>query len=582
MVDGARHEGAETGELLETACAAWPNHDGCYWWPTPPWSTRPTWPPPITAGIRFVSRLPRTFDYETDALGPARRALADPQLSCPAGQAAPTGWQRPSFRGAESTIEMVGPDKIARRFRVLYIYGSEEAGAARASRARLLSHAEDALASIARGLADKPRQDPERVERRVAQAGGRRPRRPVAANRGRPQTSTATSPCAGGATSTLSPKRNGRDGLYALVTNMSPEPMLGQTGSSPSTKTRRSPSEPTTSSKDRSRFGRCSCTPTAEPPPSSQCAPSPCSSTGSSRPKPAGHHPSPHHRRTPPRTTSRPTHRREHLPCLRRPRLPTRSHHHRTPSHPGPSSPPPNRPSSTPSRSPPSSHPKGETYPKTVRNTGLDDSRAFSSATTDTQVACSRFDAGLTVGADWAKPSDDLRAATGCSRGSKGARAILPVGAVRVDMVISKGLRARLSLFPTVRFPPPRPKDAHMCLSERCWHHLPNLRPSPFARSPLAALPLSLRCFRAGPADAEQRTSWLLFIVKLKVPFCGSAARMMSAPGWNAADRGWESEGEADGDGPGGDGSRCRARPSPPLRVKPAPQACRRSPPPGG
>ena len=34
---------------------------------------------------------------------------------------------------------MVGPDKITRRFRVLYIYGSEEAGAARASRARLLS-----------------------------------------------------------------------------------------------------------------------------------------------------------------------------------------------------------------------------------------------------------------------------------------------------------------------------------------------------------------------------------------------------------------------------------------------------------
>jgi len=40
--------------------------------------------------------------------------------------------------------------------------GSEEAGAAQASRAKLLSRAEDALARIARGLEAKRRQDPER------------------------------------------------------------------------------------------------------------------------------------------------------------------------------------------------------------------------------------------------------------------------------------------------------------------------------------------------------------------------------------------------------------------------------------
>ena len=46
---------------------------------------------------------------------------------------------------------MVGPDGVARRFRVLYIYGSEEAaGAARAVPAWLLRRAEDALACIAR------------------------------------------------------------------------------------------------------------------------------------------------------------------------------------------------------------------------------------------------------------------------------------------------------------------------------------------------------------------------------------------------------------------------------------------------
>ncbi len=64
----------------------------------------------------------------------------------------------------------MGEDKTTHRFRVLYVRGSEEAGAAAASRAKLLAKAEDALTRIAKGLAARPRQDPERVSRRVAKA----------------------------------------------------------------------------------------------------------------------------------------------------------------------------------------------------------------------------------------------------------------------------------------------------------------------------------------------------------------------------------------------------------------------------
>src|SRR5256884_1346349 len=67
-------------------------------------------------------------------------------------------------------MEVVGEDKATHRFRVLYVRGSEEAGAAAASRAKLLAKAEDALTRIAKGLAARPRQDPEKVSRRVAKA----------------------------------------------------------------------------------------------------------------------------------------------------------------------------------------------------------------------------------------------------------------------------------------------------------------------------------------------------------------------------------------------------------------------------
>ncbi len=116
---------------------------------------------------------------------------------------------------------MTGPDKIPRTFRVLYVYGSEEAGAARASRAKLLARAEDAVATIARGLTARPRQDPEKLERRVAKA----------VSKGRVGNWLRTElRCDDDGNLSLSWWRDAdaiadterRDGLYALVTNMGP------------------------------------------------------------------------------------------------------------------------------------------------------------------------------------------------------------------------------------------------------------------------------------------------------------------------------------------------------------------------
>jgi transposase len=116
---------------------------------------------------------------------------------------------------------MIGKDKIKRRFRVLYVYGSEEADAARASRTKLLARAEAQLERIARGLGQRPRQDPERLARRVAKA--------VSAGRVGQLLRTEIHTDADG-TITLSWRRDTdalaaaeqRDGLYALVTNLGP------------------------------------------------------------------------------------------------------------------------------------------------------------------------------------------------------------------------------------------------------------------------------------------------------------------------------------------------------------------------
>ena len=220
VVSGARHEGAETGELLERLRAiAAPRRlllvaDSAL-------VTKANLAAADASRIRFVSRLPRTFDYETDALAQPEDAWRTLTYRTQRSRRLPPA-VRPTFCGAEATIDMVGPDKVTRRFRVLYIYGSEEAGAARASRARLLSRAEAALATIGRGLAAKPRQDPERVERRVSKA--------VAKGRAGQWLRTEVRSDDDGNLSLRWSRDDDalaqserRDGLYALVTNMTPQ-----------------------------------------------------------------------------------------------------------------------------------------------------------------------------------------------------------------------------------------------------------------------------------------------------------------------------------------------------------------------
>jgi hypothetical protein len=218
VVSGARHEGAETGELLERLRElAGPKKlllvaDSAL-------VTKPNLAAADAAGIRFVSRLPRSFGYEDAALAVPDGDWRSLAYCSERSRRLPKA-QRPTFAGTEADIEMTGPDKITRRFRVLYVRGSEEADAARANRAKLLARAEDALARIARGLQAKPRQNPEKVERRIAKA--------VAAGRVGNWIRTAVTRGDDGAIrlrwwrdEDALADASRRDGLYALVTNMS-------------------------------------------------------------------------------------------------------------------------------------------------------------------------------------------------------------------------------------------------------------------------------------------------------------------------------------------------------------------------
>jgi transposase len=224
VVDGSRHEGAETNTALETlrglaaprrlllvadsALVTTANLCACD-------ATRDD------ARIHFVSRLPRSFGYEDDAL--AVPVSVYKKLSyCSQRSARLPKALRPTFAGYESAIEVVGEDKMTHRFRVLYVRGSEEAGAAAASRAKLLNKAEDALRRIATGLAARPRQDPEKVSRRVAKA--------VASGRAGSWLRTEVSMGVDGTLSLVWCRdepaiadAQRRDGLYALITNMAPQ-----------------------------------------------------------------------------------------------------------------------------------------------------------------------------------------------------------------------------------------------------------------------------------------------------------------------------------------------------------------------
>lgn len=219
VVDGSRHEGTETGGLLEGLRAlAAPKRlllvaDSAL-------VTKANLAAADGAGIRFVSRLPRSFGYEADALA-RDEGQWQPLRYCPESSQRLPAARRPRFRGAEASIEVIGPDKVTRSFRVLYVYGSEEAGAAQASRAKVLARAEEALAGVTRGLEAKPRQDPDKVERRVAAAlakgrAGRWLRTEIRCDADNNVSLRWWRDLAAVADAER------RDGLYALVTNLGP------------------------------------------------------------------------------------------------------------------------------------------------------------------------------------------------------------------------------------------------------------------------------------------------------------------------------------------------------------------------
>jgi uncharacterized protein DUF4277/DDE family transposase len=218
VTDGGRHEGAETGTLLERLRSlAAPRRlllvaDSAL-------VTKANLAAADAAGIRLVSRLPRSFDYEDTALALPEGSWQPLRYRSGRSRRLPAS-RRPSFLGAEGDIELTGPDCLTRRFRVVYVRGSEEAGAARASRANLLTRAEAALEKIARGLLAKPHQDHERVARRVARA--------VEAGRVGNWLRTELRADATGALRlswwadpAALAEAERRDGLYALITNMS-------------------------------------------------------------------------------------------------------------------------------------------------------------------------------------------------------------------------------------------------------------------------------------------------------------------------------------------------------------------------
>jgi hypothetical protein len=220
VTGGGRHEGAETGTLLERLrCLAAPRRlllvaDSAL-------VTKPNLAAADAARIRFVSRLPRSFDYEDTALALPEDSWRPLTYLSERSRRLPRA-ERPTFAGADGSIEMTGPDHITRRFRLLYVRGSEEAGAAAANRAKLLARAEIALETIARGLIKRPGQDYERTARRVAKA--------VDAGRvGNWLRTELTATNDGSLSLEWSRDRaviadaEQRDGLYALVTNMSPQ-----------------------------------------------------------------------------------------------------------------------------------------------------------------------------------------------------------------------------------------------------------------------------------------------------------------------------------------------------------------------
>lgn len=216
VVSGARHEGAETATLLETLRGlAAPRRlllvaDSAL-------VTTKNLAAANAAGIKFLARLPRSFGYEEQAL--LIPAAKFQRLRYRSERTRKPGSHTCTFDGAEGSIAIRPPEGDL-TLRVLYVIGSEERAAARASRAKLLSRAEQALARIERGLRTRRRQDREAIERRVAKAVsagkvGRFLRTAVTFDNQQPVLSWHRDEKA-----IVDAER--RDGLYALVSNLGP------------------------------------------------------------------------------------------------------------------------------------------------------------------------------------------------------------------------------------------------------------------------------------------------------------------------------------------------------------------------
>jgi transposase len=217
VAHGRRHEGAETHTLLERLRGLASPHrltlvaDSAL-------VTKANLAAADAAKMSFVARLPRSWGYEPVALALPEEAWRP--LTCTSARPLrlPKA-RRPTFRGAEGHIEVKGPDKVTRRFRVLYVFGSEEADAAGKNRAKLLARAETSLSRVASGLEERPRQDPEKVARRAARA--------VSAGHVGDLLRTDVATGADGSVAlrwwrdqAAIEAAEARDGLYALVTNM--------------------------------------------------------------------------------------------------------------------------------------------------------------------------------------------------------------------------------------------------------------------------------------------------------------------------------------------------------------------------
>lgn len=165
--------------------------------------------------VRFVARLPRRYGYEAAALALAPSAYRPLQYDSERARHRPAG-QRPRFAGAEGRVCLTaGGEPLD--VRVLYVIGSEERQAARTARAKLLARAEQDLQRIARGLSLRPPRTSEQAGRRVARAlePGR------VGLYLRTELSTDGRSLRWWRDEAALAEAERRDGLYALVTNLS-------------------------------------------------------------------------------------------------------------------------------------------------------------------------------------------------------------------------------------------------------------------------------------------------------------------------------------------------------------------------